>query len=123
MKSTRYPASLTAMGRRVTLLALLCSAGFVAGAQAQSIVMASTTSTEQSGLFPYLLPEFKKATGVDVKVVAVGTGRLRDDGGRNPVEVEVGQTVLFTAYAGTEAKVNEETYLILALQDVVALLD
>jgi tungstate transport system substrate-binding protein len=39
-------------------------------AQAQSIVVASTTSTEQSGLFGYLLPEFKKASGIDVKVVA-----------------------------------------------------
>ena len=87
MKSTRYPASLTAMGRRVTLLALLCSAGFVAGAQAQSIVMASTTSTEQSGLFPYLLPEFKKATGVDVKVVAVGTGQAIDMGRRGDADV------------------------------------
>jgi tungstate transport system substrate-binding protein len=53
---------------------LLLWAGLLAGtglAQAQSpnIVMASTTSTEQSGLFTYLLPEFKKATGIDIKVV------------------------------------------------------
>ena len=41
---------------------------------AQSITMASTTSTEQSGLFGHLLPAFKQATGVDTKVVAVGTG-------------------------------------------------
>ena len=38
------------------------------------IVMASTTSTEQSGLFGHLLPAFNKATGVEVKVVALGTG-------------------------------------------------
>ncbi|NCN70385.1 MAG: tungsten ABC transporter substrate-binding protein, partial [Betaproteobacteria bacterium] len=42
------------------------------GAQAESIVAASTTSTEQSGLFSVLLPEFKKASGMDVKVVALG---------------------------------------------------
>ena len=42
------------------------------------IVMASTTSTEQSGLFTYLLPEFKKTSGIDVKVVAVGTGQAID---------------------------------------------
>ena len=40
--------------------------------------MASTTSTEQSGLFGHLLPEFKKASGIDVKVVAVGTGQAID---------------------------------------------
>lgn len=47
-------------------------------ASAQSIVMASTTSTEQSGLFGHLLPEFKKASGIDVKVVALGTGQALD---------------------------------------------
>ncbi|NDF45689.1 MAG: tungsten ABC transporter substrate-binding protein, partial [Betaproteobacteria bacterium] len=41
-------------------------------AQAPSIVMASTTSTEQSGLFAHMLPAFKQATGIDIKVVALG---------------------------------------------------
>jgi tungstate transport system substrate-binding protein len=54
---------------------------------AQSIVVASTTSTEQSGLFPYLLPEFKKASGIDVKVVAVGTGQAIDMGRRGDADV------------------------------------
>lgn len=56
-------------------------------AQTRPIVMASTTSTEQSGLFPYLLPEFKKATGIDVKVVAVGTGQAIDMGRRGDADV------------------------------------
>ena len=47
-------------------------------ARAQQIVMASTTSTEQSGLFRHLLPAFKKASGIDVKVVALGTGQALD---------------------------------------------
>jgi tungstate transport system substrate-binding protein len=86
MKSIKANTS-TFAARRLTLLALLCSAGFVASAQEQSLVMASTTSTEQSGLFPYLLPEFKKATGVDVKVVAVGTGQAIDMGRRGDADV------------------------------------
>ena len=49
--------------------------------------MASTTSTEQSGLFNHLLPEFKKATGIDVKVVAVGTGQAIDMGRRGDADV------------------------------------
>ena len=49
-------------------------------AQAQSIVMSSTTSTEQSGLFAHLLPAFKKASGIDIKVVALGTGQALDMG-------------------------------------------
>jgi len=56
-------------------------------AKAQSIVVASTTSTEQSGLFSYLLPEFKKASGIDVKVVALGTGQALDMGRRGDADV------------------------------------
>ena len=58
-----------------------------AGAQAQAIVVASTTSTEQSGLFAHLLPEFKKASGIDVKVVALGTGQAIDMGRRGDADV------------------------------------
>ena len=54
---------------------------------AQSIVMSSTTSTEQSGLFGHLLPEFKKATGIDIKVVALGTGQALDTGRRGDADV------------------------------------
>jgi len=58
-----------------------------AGAQEKSIVMASTTSTEQSGLFSHLLPAFKAATGIDVHVVAVGTGQAIDIGKRGDADV------------------------------------
>ena len=58
-----------------------------AQAQAPSIVMASTTSTEQSGLFAHLLPAFKQATGIDIKVVALGTGQALDTGRRGDADV------------------------------------
>ena len=74
------------------LSTLLLWGGLLAGAslaqaQSPSIVMASTTSTEQSGLFSYLLPEFKKATGIDIKVVALGTGQAIDMGRRGDADV------------------------------------
>ena len=69
------------------LLAGLALGGTLALAQSPSIVMASTTSTEQSGLFAHLLPEFKKATGIDVKVVALGTGQAIDMGRRGDADV------------------------------------
>ncbi len=53
----------------------------------QTLVMASTTSTEQSGLFGHLLPDFKRATGIDVKVVALGTGQALDMGRRGDADV------------------------------------
>ena len=58
-----------------------------AQAQAPSIVMASTTSTEQSDLFAHLLPAFKQATGIDIKVVALGTGQALDTGRRGDADV------------------------------------
>jgi tungstate transport system substrate-binding protein len=62
---------------------------FSGGALAQepTITVASTTSTEQSGLFGYLLPRFTSATGIGVKVVAVGTGQALDIGRRGDADV------------------------------------
>jgi tungstate transport system substrate-binding protein len=57
------------------------------GAHAEAITVASTTSTEQSGLFGHLLPAFTKATGIEVKVVAVGTGQALDMGRRGDADV------------------------------------
>ena len=56
-------------------------------AQERSITVASTTSTEQSGLFGYLLPRFTSVTGIGVKVVAVGTGQALDIGRRGDADV------------------------------------
>ncbi|XUJ35074.1 substrate-binding domain-containing protein [Bradyrhizobium japonicum] len=56
-------------------------------AQDRTITVASTTSTEQSGLFGYLLPLFSKAEGIEVKVVAVGTGQALDIGRRGDADV------------------------------------
>jgi tungstate transport system substrate-binding protein len=79
--------------RCAALAALLALVGFaaavatVAQAQDKFIVMASTTSTEQSGLFAHLLPAFKRARGVDVRVVALGTGQALDMGRRGDADV------------------------------------
>src|ERR1700752_1959043 len=56
-------------------------------AQGLSIVGAATTSTEQSGLFGFLLPKFTEQTGIKVKVVAVGTGQALDIGRRGDADV------------------------------------
>jgi tungstate transport system substrate-binding protein len=67
--------------------ALAAALGFAGGVGAESITMASTTSTEQSGLFGHVLPEFRKATGLDVKVVALGTGQAIDMARRGDADV------------------------------------
>jgi tungstate transport system substrate-binding protein len=69
-------------------------------AQTQSIVVASTTSTQDSGLFGHILPLFKTATGIEVRVVAQGTGQALDTGRRGDADV------LFV-----HAKAQEETFV------------
>ena len=75
------------LGRRHWMAALLLALSATAFAQERFIVMASTTSTEQSGLFAHLLPAFKAASGVDVRVVAQGTGQALDMGRRGDADL------------------------------------
>ena len=82
-----------------TLLAVL---PLTAQAQAPSIVVASTTSTEQSGLFGHILPQFRQASGIDVKVVALGTGQALDVGRRGDADV------VFVHDAAAERKFVDE---------------
>ena len=73
--------------KRWIAAALLCGLSIVAAAQERFIVMASTTSTEQSGLFAHLLPAFKAASGIEVRVVALGTGQALDSARRGDADV------------------------------------
>jgi len=77
-----------ALSALLALAAVLPLAG-AGGARAQErfIVMASTTSTEQSGLFGHLLPRFTQASGIQVRVVAVGTGQALDMARRGDADV------------------------------------
>ena len=63
------------------------AAALPAFAQDKSIVVASTTSTQDSGLFGFILPKFKAKTGIDVKVIAQGTGQALDTGKRGDADV------------------------------------
>ncbi|WP_377829666.1 substrate-binding domain-containing protein [Bradyrhizobium lupini] len=73
--------------KRIMTLGAVLLWSTIAFAQDRTITVASTTSTEQSGLFGYLLPLFSKAAGIDVKVVAVGTGQALDIGRRGDADV------------------------------------
>jgi len=72
--------------RRLILTLPLLLLGAVAYAE-ESIVLASTTSTDQSGLFGFMLPKFEAKTGIKVKVVALGTGQALDTGRRGDADV------------------------------------
>ncbi|MBB6181587.1 extracellular solute-binding protein [Pseudorhizobium flavum] len=80
----------------------LCVIGMPALAENQSILVASTTSTQDSGLFDHILPLFEKKTGITVKVVAQGTGQALDTARRGDADV-----VLVHAKAQEEKFVGE----------------
>ena len=71
----------------VTAIAFVALTVPAASAQDTSITVSSTTSTDQSGLFGHLLPQFQKAAGITVKVVALGTGQALDVGRRGDADV------------------------------------
>jgi len=75
------------MGLMRLLLVLSLSLSFPIEAQQRFITVASTTSTEQSGLFKHLLPIFEKKSGIQVRVVALGTGQALDMGRRGDADV------------------------------------
>ena len=70
-----------------------------------------------------LLPESAKDKPKEGKIIAVGDGRVDDSGKTVPMNVKVGDRVLFSSYAGTEVKVSGEDYLIMNESDVLAIID
>jgi tungstate transport system substrate-binding protein len=78
---------MTSMWRRIAPMFVALLLPLAAAAQQRFIVLASTTSTEQSGLFAHLLPRFRQASGIEVRVVALGTGQALDMGRRGDADV------------------------------------
>lgn len=69
-----------------------------------------------------ILPDTaSKEKPIEGKVIAVGPGKITDNGTRIAPEVKEGQTVIFSKYAGTEIKIDDENYLILREEDILAI--
>ena len=73
----------------------------------------------KGGIF---IPDTAKERPQEGKVIAVGTGKINDDGKVTPVGVKTGDHVLFGKYAGTEIKIEGETHLILTEHDILGIL-
>jgi chaperonin GroES len=69
------------------------------------------------------VPETAKEKPQEAEVIAVGPGRLLDNGERAPMEVKKGDRVIFAKYAGTEFKLDDTQYLILGEKDILAVLE
>ena len=70
-----------------------------------------------------IIPDTAKEKPIEGKVVAVGTGRLKKDGTKIPMEVKVGDRVLFAKYGGTEVKIGGEEQLMMKEDDVLAIIE
>jgi chaperonin GroES len=85
------------------------------------VVQASEAEmTTASGI---VIPDTAKEKPQEGKVLAVGPGRVNDAGNRIPMDVNVGDVVIYTKYGGTEIKHNGEEYLILSARDVLAVVN
>ena len=86
------------------------------------IVIKVIEDAEQTsgGIF---IPDSAKEKSQKGKVIAVGAGKLNDKSEREPMDVKVGEIVLFAKYAGTDVKVNDETLKILSVSDVLGVIE
>lgn len=70
-----------------------------------------------------IIPDTAKEKPIEGKVIAVGDGRIKEDGTKIPMEVKVGDRILFAKYAGTEVKIDGEEHLMMKEDDVLAIIE
>ena len=70
-----------------------------------------------------IIPDSAKEKPQEGKVIAVGSGKVTDDGKRIPCDVKAGDRILFGKYSGSEVKIEDKEYLILREEDVLAILE
>ena len=70
-----------------------------------------------------IIPDTAKEKPMEGKVIAVGGGKVKEDGTKIPMDVKAGQRVLFGKYAGTEVKIDDEEYLIMREDDILGIIE
>jgi chaperonin GroES len=70
-----------------------------------------------------IIPDTAKEKPQEAKVIAVGSGKVTDDGKKIPLDVKAGDRILFGKYSGSEVKVEDEEYLILREEDVLGIIE
>ena len=86
-------------------------------------IVVSPLEAEQVTASGLVIPDTAKEKPQEGKVLAVGPGRFDDKGARVPVDVKVGDVVLYSKYGGTEVKYSGEEYLVLSARDVLAIIE
>jgi chaperonin GroES len=86
-------------------------------------ILVQASEAEQTTASGIVIPDTAKEKPQEGKVLAVGPGRIDDNGNRVPLDVKVGDTVIYSKYGGTEVKYNNEEYLVLSARDVLAIIE
>ena len=86
-------------------------------------ILVEPLEAEQTTASGLVIPDTAKEKPQEGTVIAVGPGRIDDNGNRVPLDVSVGQTVLYSKYGGTEVTVDGEDLLILSSRDVLAIVE
>ncbi|MBI5787663.1 MAG: co-chaperone GroES [Candidatus Schekmanbacteria bacterium] len=69
-----------------------------------------------------IIPDTAKEKPMEGEIVAVGSGKVKEDGSRQPIDVKVGDKVLFGKYSGTEVKIDDQEYLIMREDDILGII-
>jgi len=89
----------------------------------QDRILVNRVAEEEKTKGGIIIPDTAKEKPAEGKVVAVGNGKLGDDGKRIPLEVKKGDKILFGKYSGTEVKIEGEEQLIMREDDVLAIIE
>lgn len=84
-------------------------------------VLVKRLEAEEKTAGGIVLPDTAKEKPKEGKIIALGSGKLLDDGKRGSFQVKKGDRVLFTSYAGTEVKVDGEEYILMSEEDILAI--
>jgi chaperonin GroES len=86
-------------------------------------VLIQRLDTEETTKGGIIIPDTAKEKPQEGKVIAVGTGRILEDGTKKPLDIKKGEKVLFNKYGGIDISIDGEDYLILREEDILAVVD
>jgi chaperonin GroES len=89
----------------------------------QDRILVQRVEEEETTKGGIIIPDTAKEKPAEGKIVAVGNGKVGDDGNRIPLEVKEGDKVLFGKYSGTEVKIEGEEYLIMREDDILGIIE
>ena len=86
-------------------------------------VLIRRVESEEKTAGGIIIPDTAKEKPIEGKVIAVGNGKILEDGKVRPLDIKAGDTILFSKYAGTEVKIEGEDHLILREEDVLGVIE